>query len=284
MNRYSCNSAFFTITLKQKLLSRKVLLLGVLLFFLFTTYLDPIKYFSSIAQSYISPWVFPFVMSDPYFLIIFMSGIIYFYSDDGPSLNSFNLYYIIRMGKVKWGIQHIKYILFSAWVLTVASFLICCLAIVPRLHWETVWGKVLFTMAKTDAGNMSGLFWEISPQFISNYSVIEGMLLSFVIISCGIAFIGVFTFYCGLYSKGNFSAFLSSILIVFTIISAYVSDSLKKQIAYISPISWMRITQINRSRFGYELMPNISYIIIVYILLIISISWLSVFKVNNSEY
>lgn len=283
MNNQCCNSIILTITLKQKFLSRKMLLLVVLLFFLFVTYLEPIKYFSNIAQIYISPWVFPFVISDPYFLIIYMAGIIYFYSDV-PNLNSLNLYYMIRMGKIKWGIEYIKYILYSACILTVLSFFICCLSVIPRLHWDSVWGKVLFTMAKTDAGRISGLFWDISPQFISNYSVIEGMLLSFVIISFGIAFIGVFTFYCGLHNKGNCSAFLSSILIVFTILSAYVSDPIKKKFALISPVSWMRITQINRCKFGYELMPNISYIIIAYIILVLSISCLSVLKINNSDY
>ena len=68
-----------------------------------------------------------------------------------------------------------------------------------KMHFENSWGKVLYTLAKTNAGEQCGLFWNISAQYISEHSVMESMIISMIITIFGITFLGIFLLCCSLF-------------------------------------------------------------------------------------
>lgn len=56
----------------KRIAGKKNILLLMLLFLILTIYLEPLKSFVSISGYKISPWVYPFLITDSNFLIIFM--------------------------------------------------------------------------------------------------------------------------------------------------------------------------------------------------------------------
>lgn len=85
----------------QRILSRKNVLLVVLVFFLISIYLAPVKRFSVIANESVTPWILPFLLTDTNFLILFMVAVIYYFSNV-PFTNGWTGYYLLRSGKERW--------------------------------------------------------------------------------------------------------------------------------------------------------------------------------------
>ena len=159
----------------KRIAGKKNILLLMLLFLILTIYLEPLKSFVSISGYKISPWVYPFLITDSNFLIIFMCGVICFFSNT-IFFKAKDCYYFLRMGRKKWIVMELGYVILSAVMISVLNIIMTWGVLNIQMHFENSWGKVLYTLAKTNAGEQCGLFWNISAQYISEHSVMESMI------------------------------------------------------------------------------------------------------------
>lgn len=268
---------------KYRFLSKRTILLGILLLVLMNIYLSPIKAFSIAAGCKVSPWAYPYLITDANFLMIFMSGVIYFYSNV-PFAQGYNSYSLLRQGRKKWLLTQIKYIFVSAYSITIGSVLLSWLAILSRITFNSDWGKVLFTISKTNAGAQYGLFWDISAQYMSKYTVVEAMIMSLVIVGLGISFLGILMFCISIYFSRMWSVLIVSILVLYSSVVANVAYVMKKQLSMFSPVSWMKVAQINVNLYGNRLVPKLEYIVCAFIILIVILSIFTYFRIGNIDF
>ena len=266
----------------KRIAGKKNILLLMLLFLILTIYLEPLKSFVSISGYKISPWVYPFLITDSNFLIIFMCGVICFFSNT-IFFKAKDCYYFLRMGRKKWIVMESGYVILSAVMISVLNIIMTWGVLNIQMHFENSLGKVLYTLAKTNAGEQCGLFWNISAQYISEHSVMESMIISMIITIFGITFLGIFLLCCSLFFNRVISIALSSILVVTSSLVVNLGDLMQKKLATISPIAWMRVADLDVNRFGVEISPSLSFIIWGYLILIGGLVGIICRRANNID-
>lgn len=267
----------------RRIFNRKNVFLTILLFFLISIFLFPVKKFSIIAKHPSSPWILPFLLTDTNFLILFMAAVIIFFSNV-PFMKRWNCYYLLRSGKEKWIKEQIAYIVISALVITGVSIVLTWIALFPNVKMEYEWGSVIYTLSQTDASEMCDLFWQISAQFISKHSALGAMGLCIVIMILGITFIGMLMFWGSIFLSRIFSIIIAISFVVYTHMITALGDSMQKKLALISPISWMRIADYDVNRYGYKISPSVPYVICAYVILISTLMYLVWRKLKRMDF
>lgn len=267
----------------QRILNRKNVLLVVLVFFLISIYLAPVKRFSVIANESVTPWILPFLLTDTNFLILFMVAVIYYFSNV-PFTNGWTGYYLLRSGKERWIKEQIAYIVVSGFVIALISTVLTLISLLPRLKMERGWGKVLFTLAQTDANKKCGLFWKISAQYISKHTPFEAMLMCILIMALGITFLGLIMFEFSLFRPRFLSVSIATAVVLYSYLPVTMGDIMQKQLSMISPIAWMRIADFNVTRYGNKIAPNVPYVICAYILLISILICLIRIRIRKADF
>lgn len=252
----------------RRIFSKKNLTLAILFFILINIYISPIKDFSILSGYNVTIWIYPFLISDANFLALFIAGVIYYFSDV-PFMQKANSYYLLRQGRRSWMLEQLVYIVVSSFIITIVSILMSVFSTLPYVTFELDWGNVLYTLARTNAGQMVGMFWKISLHFIRNYNPVYGMLLSILLTIMGIVFLGTLMFFTSLYVNRTTSILVATFLVIYSAVVANIGNAYEKGFAMISPASWLRVTRINAVEYGYSVSPPLSYILICFSFLII---------------
>ena len=243
---------------------RKNILLISLLFCLIYMYTSPIK-------------TFAFQMNTK--VILFMAGIVYYYSDI-LDMSKWNNYFILRTGRVGWLKRKLWYIVFSAIQISLIPIVLLEIAIFPYAGYEKGWGKALHTIAKTECG----LFWEISLQYMSQNSPLKAMSITCILSSLVIIFIGLLMLNLELYFSKKVAIVSATIIILLVAVNANVGDYIKRDISMISPVSWAQIANIGITRYGYIIAPALIYILCGFSVLLILFIWILFYKVKRIDF
>lgn len=251
----------------RRMFNRKNFVLALLLFIVISIYIAPIKDLAIITGCDVTPWIYPFLISDANFISIFMAGIIYYFSNV-PFMQRYNIYYLLREGRKSWIGEQFAYIFVSAIVITGVSILLSIFAIIPYVTFETGWGKVLFTLARTDVGFKLGMYLNIPSVFILNHNPLYGMCLSIILLVIGIVFIGMLMFFISVYINKGASVLIVTGLIIYSSVVANIGNTFEKKFAMFSPVSWLRVTRIDYVEYGFSVSPSLLYILVCFIGLI----------------
>lgn len=133
----------------DKFFSVKTFTLLLLLGVIYHIFLSPVKDFSAFVDYPVSPWIFPFLISDVYFVILFMAAVVYFFSDV-PFMKEWTLYQVIRTGRVRWVFGQIGSIILSSFVFVLFAEVISGMLLLPNIILDERWGKVLYTLSITN--------------------------------------------------------------------------------------------------------------------------------------
>lgn len=251
----------------RRIFNTKNLTLVILLFIAINIYISPIKDFSVLSGYKVTPWILPFLISDANFLALFIAGVIYYFSDV-PFMQRSSSYYLLRQGRKSWIMEQLVYIIASAFIISMVSILLSIFSALPYVTYETGWGKVIYTLARTDAGHMVGTFWDISLHFIRNHSPIYGMMLSILLMTMGIIFLGTLMFFVSIYINRTASVLAATALVIYSAVVANIGNTFEKSFAMFSPVSWLRLTRIDTIEYGFSVSPSINYILICLFILI----------------
>ena len=135
---------------KDKLLSPRTFSLLIVVLFFFYTRLSPLREFAAMVDYNVTPWIFPFLLSNLSFQLTIAFCGAYFFSDV-PYMQYKEMYQMIRCGRRKWAIAHIISILEVSVVLSLTMIVISILLLIPRLSLSFQWGEVINTLTQTNA-------------------------------------------------------------------------------------------------------------------------------------
>lgn len=244
---------------------------------LFYQFIAPVREFSEMVGIKVNGWLYPFLTMYKFIQVVIIVALTFVLSDN-PFDDGVNEWLILRAGRKNWIVGKIGYTFIVSLLMSIICFLISILMLIPQLQFENRWGKVLGTLAQTDASAVAGTIYpdyqlqvSLNPIIACLYSVtmtfavmfLAGMLILLFnmifekavgqLVGFGIAFLAMFA--------PNFS----------NLFAAY----------YFSPASWMDISFItNRELTKY---PTASYVAIFLSVAIIVTAVCSVLVAINSS-
>lgn len=262
----------------KNFIDARLIVFIILQFFIMHLYLYPIKRFALSSNYPISTWVLPFLMKEIYFKFFFIAGVIYFYSKI-PFMQSTQIYRLIRVGRIKWGIGKLFNIILSGFLLMLVEFFLSVLLLLPRVMLEPDWGKVLYTLALTNACAKFHIRLDFSYKIMASYTPFEGLGILILVGGFVLSFIGVLMFAVSLYFSRLCAVIAAMFLAIFAIMAANISY-IVSWIELISPISWLDITILLQNRNG----PTVKDVIVVMGIVISILSGLILLKIRKIDF
>ena len=98
-----------------------------------------------------------------------MLGVVYMFSDV-PFMQHYYMYQIVRIGRKRWAIGQIVSIIFQSLFLMFFHLSVSILWIIRHCEWKLEWGKLLHTVALTNASAHYGFLFEVPYSAIQKYS------------------------------------------------------------------------------------------------------------------
>ncbi len=255
----------------------RIYILAALLIIFLWDYIGPILHFSQAVGYRVSPWVFPFLSNTFYIQMILMLGIVFLFCD-APFLNEGQPYLLIRSGRVHWAVGQVLYIMIGTalYFLFVASISILMLA--PNLYISTDWGKVLATLAQTDAGQVYHILLGIDHRTQLLYTPFQAFCLSLFLDWCAGTILGLVIFIINNYLNRAIGAIVASAIIFF---ERLIYNALSDVMYHFSPVSMARLARLDPS--GLSLYPTITYACFFFLSSIVFLSILAVLSVRKRQ-
>ncbi|WP_142413835.1 hypothetical protein [Hathewaya massiliensis] len=280
MNKGISRTKYIGQVFMQDFFRTKLVVLMILQFFVLHIVLSPIRKFTQTANYPISPWVIPIVFINLYFHFLFMACVIYHYSNV-PFMQRSQMYQIIRSGKRKWALGKIVGIILGGFGLAIMESLLSLLPLIGRLRFETNWGKVIYSLAMTNAAEEYKIPFYFPYELLNSYSPLKAMLIFILVSGLVISFIGVTMFAVSIL----FSRLAAIVTAMILIILPFVEMNLKRMydwLIYVSPVSWMNMTKIGVRSEGK--LPTLSYIIPVLLTMIIILSLVIIWRIKTIDF
>lgn len=198
----------------------------------------------------VTPWVFPFIDSQPFMKMIMYLGLILIFSN-APFLNQDQVYVILRSGRKAYAVGQLLAIL----VMTMLYFLV--LAVAPVLThlnttgWATEWGDVIFT-----AGNTGALMeiegWAniiITFHLVDNLSAMEAMGLAYLLRVMTGVMLGYLVYMGNVLAKKQrwVGVLIAGMLVIIDPVFAAINRF------EWSPVSWCDLNRLDYARIGNDL-------------------------------
>lgn len=218
----------------------KMYIVLILLAYFLSCNFDTVFDFARRSRCRVTPWLLPFCFSHPFMRIVIFSCVIFLFSD-APFMTPLQVLFLSRTGKKQWYFAQILYLMICSVLLTL--FLACypLLRHFPMIVSNGEWGKVLKTMIyKND------VIHPIMDSVINHYSVADTMKYTVAVCILLVFFIGMVIFLCNVL----FDKQLIGVLVAcfFVMLEAFEYLSYIKDVKWISPISWIEISNMAYGR------------------------------------
>ena len=268
----------------ERFFSKKTFILALILFFSEHLFIIGVGEFCVAVQHKITPYIFPFLISYIYFQLIYTMVVLYYFADV-PFMQYRGMYQVIRMGRVKWVLGHVGYIFLSSLGLSLLLVLESIVILFPQIEWSGEWGKILHTLALTDAGSQYDVYpIPFSEEVMRQYTPLQGMLLAIIVCTLVTAFLGMVMFVVSLWSSRVTAIGAASMFLCLPIFTKDVDDMFKYPISCISPVSWLQITEYGSEKYGIRQMPEVNYIMCGLVVLFVVLTVLIVWKIKKTEF
>jgi len=223
----------------------------------------------------VSPWLYPFLFTQKYVKLLFFLPLILLFCD-APFIDENQPYVIARSGRIPWSIGQISYI-FIASALYLLFLMVATIIInLPNLQFTMEWGKVLGTLANTNAATVAGVKTTIHSGIIYYFSPLQAMWFSLLLTWLASVFLGLLIYVINSISGTRILGVLAASFFLVLDATIIGRDNLYR----FSPVSWSSIERIDIE--GTTQMPSITYIYIGFALLIIGMIILAI-VVNRKQ-
>lgn len=247
---------------------RKLHVTILLLLILFFEYTKGIREMIAVTGVPITPFFLPFFFSD--YLIamgltkiyILLSLIIIFC--DVAKMDEEKYYFIIRTGRKNWIKGDILYIGVTSVLYSFFIFLCSIVFFLPGVKFENSWGKIIGTLAYTDAILQYGELFIIPSRVIETYQPVTALVLTLVLMVLGFFFLGLLIYTLNILSNSKVAGVCCASLLVF--ICPLISFMKIKALYWISPMTWMSIGSLEVT--SQNKIPGVEYGMSMYLLLI----------------
>lgn len=267
----------------QKLQQSRTFTLMILEMYILYIYTQPVIKFSE-ASSYPSAvWTLPFMFSNIYFLFLFMLGVIYYFSDV-PFMQHFSMYQIIRTGRKRWVLGQIGSVILQSGFLMIFNFAMSILWLFGHCEWTTGWGKLLHTAALTNAADYYGFLFEVPYSAMQKYSPIELVLMTLVIGTLVISFIGILMFALSLVLGRIWAIAAAVVMVVMIYLVHNAHPAGVQKLSMFAPVTWMQTTMIGTKMYSYYTRPPLEYMIFALLVGILLLGCFIFWRVRYVEF
>lgn len=222
------------------------------------SYNRPLRSFSAEVEYPCSVWVFPFMLAQYAFLVLFFFAVIYANADI-PFMQYSNMYSLIRAGRKKWGAAQILILWFRSIVLTVISVLCSIVTLLPRVELTADWGKLIKTVAMGMMQGSYDLKYSFFYEVMIRLSPLELMALTMGITAGVIFFLSLCMFLVSLYGGRTvaISGAALYVLLLFFVLNTH--PKIRNSLAKLVPAAWLQIARIDTPDVGYYWLPSVPY-------------------------
>lgn len=209
-------------------------------------------------------WSFPFLYAQYHMKLIFTLPLLILFCN-APYADKNTLLVLARSGRGAWIAGQLLYIVISSAVYYLFLFLCTVLLALPSAEWTAEWGKLIYTLAYTDAAGAAGHhFIQVSGFVITYFTPLQAVWFTFLLSWLSAVMLGLIV--CGFNVLTNtkyIGCAASGIVIVF---SCFVSVFGGDRLLPYSPVSWNTLNQIDVG--GFTDSPSFYYCIGVYLVIL----------------
>lgn len=243
-------------------------------------YQDNAPLFNMVVQTgvKINPLIFPLYISNHYFQFILMIGVIFLFSD-APFINENQPYIIMRAGKKSWVLGQVFYIFIAAAIYITIAMAISVIILLSKGTFATDgWGKIINTLAITNAQEVIGLVYDVSEKVVNNFTPFQAFFITYVLEWLIASILGLIMFALNLFTKINLGTFVAMFL---ALLDLLIANVLPWGLYSISPVSLGRIVELDWVKMSY--LPTVRHAFIFLISLAITlVIWIISFAHNQT--
>ncbi|MCD2492183.1 hypothetical protein LQE92_06015 [Lacrimispora sp. NSJ-141] len=230
--------------------------------FLIFDFIEKIKVFSARVNVPVSPWIFPFITTELSGQIFITLGAILIFCD-APFLSEGVYSQIIRCGRKNWFWGNMLYIWMQSLFYAVGLFLFSVILLMPKVEFMTGWGKVLGTLAQTNAASSVSLN-QLEYSIISNFSPLQAVGLTLLAVWLNSVFIGVLSYVMNLLVKNGSGAVMGAIIALSPLL---LTKLVQYEVSfYLAPPAWMNLAMYNWSGYGSYPSPRYMYTCLAFLI------------------
>lgn len=164
---------------------------------------------------------------------------------DAPFLDEQEPFLIIRLGRRKWAVGQILYILSSSAVFYLSCFIMTALLLTPYLEWNLDWGKVIYTLTQVHLG-FDFHMDPIPKSVLAAYTPVRAFILCGAGTWFAASFLGLVIFLCNLWTRREAGVMVAGAIVLVNRLIGMLAwlnpDWLR--VSYIFPTAWMDISAI----------------------------------------
>ena len=240
------------------------------------SYNRPLKALAEVVNYPVSWCVFPFMISNLSFLILFWFGVIYVNSDV-PFMQHMNMYQIIRTGRKRWVLGQLGSMFLRSIAVVLFTVICTIVSLIPEIERTMDWGKLLHTISMTDAAVQYNLKYVIYYEIMGKYTPVQLIAISTLICILICMFLSCMMFLISLYSNRVLAVATTTALAVMLFFVVNTHPKIRYILAKFIPTVWAKIAQIKTPVLGYYWLPSLQYMITFLILGIMTMGILYVY-------
>lgn len=241
---------------KKWLVNPRMYIVVIMMAMYIQSRLAPITEFCSAFGYKVTPYIFPFLMTDKMSVMLIMFTLVLLFCD-APFIESEQPYIITRSGRKTWVAGQIIYIALASALFFLIIILFTVLFLIPHIEFSGEWGKVIGTFAQTSVGANHMISIPFDLGVYSSYTPASAMLITFGLCCFVGMFLGMTIFFFNLNISRSAGAIIAAVLILWQVAVGKTSTVFIN----FSPVSWVSLTNIDVK--GITLYPTIWYILTV---------------------
>ena len=268
---------------------KRNLVLFIILFVALDSFYVEVDYACKVLDYPCSFWYFLNIMTNHFMCGAIGLSLVYLFSN-APYLNRNGMYQMIRQGKYKWLLSQLGSIILSGFSFTAVLFLTGWIRMLPHMDWTWSWGKMMKTLAVTNAASQLDVTFVLKPSFMQSMEAWQAGLLAFMLDSFVFILIGFLLLAIGLLFNRMAALIFTGILAIVPFVTNSWNLSRHLMINLFSPVSWLQTGLFYTENMTYAEMPPVLWIwgmLAVYLVLAVVLALVGIkrnhFQWNGEE-
>lgn len=216
-------------------------ILTIILVLIFTnSYTEEILNFAKTTEYGITPWIGVFFTTTRFPRLI-MQILFLLLISDLPFRKKNDMFFLLRSGRTAFCVGNLLLVWASAVIFSISVVFCSGIWGIGHMEWSMKWGKIISTLALTDAGDAYTHSVGVSTQLVTKQEPLFCVLTAFFLFLLSNILLGQVYMCCNLLSRvKNRGIIICSALLLWDFMIQ--SDPILWKLAYVSPISWSNIT------------------------------------------
>ena len=249
--------------LKRETREPKCILTFILICIFTNAYTEEILHFAKTTEYGITPWIgvfftttrFPRLIMEILFLLLI---------SDLPFRKKNDMFFLLRSGRKVFCMGNLLFVWISAFIFSACIVFFSGIWGIRNMDWSMNWGKIIGTLAMTDAGAAFTNSVGVSTQLVTKQEPLFCALTAFCLFFLCNIFLGEVYVCCNILSLGkNRGVIICGFLLLWDFMIQ--SDPVVWKFAYFSPVSWSNLTCLDL-RWNVTQFPSLKYGLFMYLL------------------